>query len=106
MILDASIFDTLRELLDEDTLASTYREFLAVTRARIAGAPGLNDVEAMHLLGHTVRGTAGMLGAVEVADCAGRLERETPGDYKILLAAVDRACAALEDALRKAEVEL
>ena len=59
-----------------------------------------------HDLGHTLRGTAGMLGADAVAACAGELERDGNAPHQPIFESILRACSELETALREAKVAL
>ncbi|WP_158615430.1 Hpt domain-containing protein [Acidipila sp. EB88] len=107
--LDPSTFGTLRRLLDETVLADTYREFLRQTRRRLEAAlnaPAEQDVA--HVLGHTLRGTAGMLGAAGLARVAAEFEAESLPEtrFRALVQETLRGCTLLEAALREAHVAL
>ncbi len=106
--LDAAILASLRELLDAGIVAGIYREFLAQTQARLTSLEAPADPKHVCELAHTIKGTAGMLGAKAIAACAAELE-DGPGSPEHLRRQVDRlgeACRALDAALRQERVLL
>ena len=127
-MLDLATFGAFRDVLDPKTLADIYREFLEGTAKRVTALPGLRDREELGRLAHTLKGTAGMLGAGRVAALAARLERELPkkatgqacgelppelpgppmGEPDLRLAAAElaQACAELRVALSREQVAL
>ncbi len=106
--LDTVLFDSLQGILNGTTLAQIYREFLQHTRSRIEEHAVRLDPERLRALGHTVKGTAGMLGAAAVAQLALRLEERAadPAAAAEELSAMLAACAALEAALRERQIAL
>ena len=103
--LDPAVFGALASALNPVVLAQIYREFLAQTRSRIEEPSIQNDDQARASLAHTIKGTAGMLGAEAIARCAAYLE--TPeAEVKGTLTAMSTACAALETALRERQITL
>ncbi len=107
-VLDLAIFGAFRDVLDPKTLAGIYRDFLLQTGARVAALPRLQDREELSGLAHTLKGTAGMLGANRVAARAAQLERELAAGPDLALAAqqLAEACTALRAALIQAQVAL
>ncbi len=109
--LDPAVFGALRGMLPTDVLAHTYREFLKRTRAQLVAFSAADDPSRANErgdLGHTIRGTAGMLGATQVAVCAAALERTkvTASELRTAVTSLHTACTALESALRKEQVQL
>ena len=106
--LDTVLFDSLQGTLNGTTLAQIYREFLQHTRSRIEEHAVRLEPERLRALGHTVKGTAGMLGAAAVAQLALRLEERAadPAAAEEKLSAMLAACAALEAALRERQIAL
>ncbi len=109
-VLDLATFGAFRDVLDPHTLADIYREFLQTTATRVAALPGLRDREELARLAHTLKGTAGMLGANRVAARAARLEQELelPGEPDLRTTAdeLGEACAELRVALARQQVAL
>ncbi len=108
-MLDLATFAAFRDVLDPQTLADIYREFLHTTAARVAALPGLRDRgEELGRLAHTLKGTAGMLGANRVAALAARLEQELPGkpDLRQTADELAKACTELRVALGRERVAL
>ena len=103
--LDPAVFGALASVLDPVVLAQIYREFLSQTRCRIEEPSMQHDTQIRASLAHTIKGTAGMLGAEAIARCAAYLE-EPKADVKGTLTAMSAACAALETALRERQVAL
>lgn len=108
VVLDTGIFRGLKELFDEDLLSETYRTFLMESRERLRSLHGKFEERPFRELGHTLRGSAGMLGAPQVAVFATLLEHLTPGSEGMAdaLTALSNACDALERALREQGVKL
>ena len=106
--LDTTLFGSLQETLNGSTLAQIYREFLCNTRSRIEEHAVRLEPERLRTLGHTVKGTAGMLGAAAIAHRAALLEQraEDPAAAAEELSSMLAACAALEAALRERHVAL
>ena len=106
--LDPDLFESLRGTLDRAVLAQIYREFLAHTRSRIEEHAIKLDPQRLRSLGHTIKGTAGMLGAAAMAKRAALLEEEAADPAKAAhgLSAMLAACAALEAALRERQIAL
>ena len=98
----------LREMMDEDLVASLYSACLQQTRERAAGLASVQTPEALRETAHSLRGSVAMLGARSLAALAGELEDcENPSEQaqrmsRQLLAGCDR----LEAALRHHEVKL
>ena len=101
-VLDPAVFTSFRSFLDEAAAAQVYRIFLADTRQRIgviAADPACSEAAG---LAHTVKGTAGMLGASAIAYRAAQVEHCLPHPPSIasLLARLYDDCAALEAELK------
>ncbi len=105
--LDTAIFSALAEALDRVVLAQIYREFLSQTRSRIEELSSRRDKYTRAALAHTIKGTAGMLGARSLATWAACLEHaEGEGETEKMLTAMLAACAALDAALRERQIAL
>ncbi len=104
-VLDPLTFEPLRELLTPEVLTQIYREFLEQTRMRIDAL--LAERASVPELAHTMRGTAGMLGAQAIAALAGELE-QAPADQdpRRLLGELHRGCDLLEQILRGERLQL
>lgn len=103
--LDAPAFAALAGVLDSSVLAGIYREFLAQTRSRLHQLSSGADRELRAALAHSIKGTAGMLGARSVASCAERLERvESEREAAVVLRAMAAACDRLDGELRERQV--
>lgn len=107
-ILDPEIFGSFRDMLDPETLAHIYREFLLTTRQRIDSLSEAPDPEALSRLAHTMKGTAGMLGANCIAARAAQLEHDLTHEPNLLQTAQQLTgdCHALESALAAEQVSL
>ncbi len=104
-VLDAAVFDALAAVLAPSVLAQIYREFLVQTQGRVEQLSFGSDTDLRRALAHTVKGTAGMLGARAVASCAEALEgARSRRDEQKTLAAMLAACAMLHAALREKRV--
>ena len=106
--LDSALFDSLRTVLNGTVLAQIYREFLAQTRSRIEEHTTKLDPGRLRPFGHTVKGTAGMLGALAIAHHAELLEEVAADPVRAAerLSVMLAACAALEAALRERQIAL
>ncbi len=107
--LDPEIFNSLHEVLDASVTAEIYREFLSQTRLRFASlAAGTPDLTRMREAAHTLKGTAGMLGAKQIAAGAERLESAVSGngDAASIIRQILGDCGSLEAALRIRQVTL
>ncbi len=107
-VLNLDVFRSLLEFLDPSVLTQTYREFLLQTRAKIHFLKGGVSLAETHDVAHALRGTAGMVGADEIAAIAGGLEEEpTSGaPLVVLLECLHGSCTRLEAALRKEQLSL
>ena len=101
--LNREIFDSLSHVLDKALLGQIYCDFLAQTRLRADTLAQSADCAAVQATAHTIKGTAGMLGATYIAAVAEQLENDpvTGSDLSAALAELMQDCTALEAALRK-----
>ena len=105
LCLDLTVFDALAGVLDPPVLAQVYREFLLQTRSRVEELRSKPNYGNRPALAHTIKGTAGMLGARAIAGHAERLESgQGEGETAKTLAAMLTACAALDAALRERRI--
>ena len=104
--LNLEIFESLSQLLDRAILTQIYGEFLAQTRLRIHTLAQSADPHSVQATAHTIKGTAGMLGAAQIAAAAGQLEDDpiTGSDLGAALAGIAENCMALEAALKGKQV--
>jgi two-component system sensor histidine kinase/response regulator len=114
-VLDAETLEGLRmlEAATETTLLAeltrTFREDTPRRIARLREALRTSDADAMRKVAHSLRGSAGALGAIQLLAAATELERAvgetTPGGWEHLVDALEehaeRAFDALENELRK-----
>jgi HPt (histidine-containing phosphotransfer) domain-containing protein len=94
--LDPGIFETLRTTLAPSALLEIYAVFLSDTRQRLALLGEPNASGLLSQVVHTIRGSAGMIGATQIAALAERLERDPDPPSKLL-----RACEHLQATLRE-----
>ena len=104
--LQQEIFDSLCHLLDKAVLTQIYSEFLAQTRLRVHALTQSADPQVVQAMAHTIKGTAGMLGADRIAAAAKQLEDDpaTGSDLSAALAEIAEGCTALEAALNGKQV--
>jgi HPt (histidine-containing phosphotransfer) domain-containing protein len=107
-VLDADVFNDIREVFDAQTLAQAYRDLLSQTRQRIELLASDRSAATLSKIGHTLRGTASMFGAHELALLATELEYsfDSPGRHVDLLHRMEVACVRLEAALHGYKVSV
>jgi HPt (histidine-containing phosphotransfer) domain-containing protein len=71
--LDREAFEALESFLPPEELAELYREFLRLTCQRLDLLRGGMAPEMIRSVAHTIAGTAGMLGAQQIANLASQL---------------------------------
>ena len=104
-VLDGDTFQALLSTLQPTVLLEIYRQFLLQTRQRCEALQRSSDSATLHAFAHTLRGTAGMLGATSIAALADQFTT----DGAPLLRSIDRletACHALESALRQERLQV
>ncbi len=104
--LDAAVFLGLSELLERSVLAQIYHEFLNGTRARLQALAAVPEPTTLKNTGHTIKGTAGMLGARALADCAAQLEQASTAGKQArrLIRRMLHHCDSLEAELKFRQV--
>ncbi len=106
LILDMNILRTFQTFLAPPDIAAIYGEFLRLTRDRLGLLVGNPSGEMLENEAHTIAGTAGMLGACQLAARAKELTAATGHDAS-LTTAISRlyaACDALGDTLHVSQV--
>ena len=93
--LDRGIFETLRTSLASSALLEIYAVFLSDTRQRLALLSESKASGSLSQVVHAIRGSAGMIGATQIAALAERLESDSDPPSKLL-----RACEHLQATLR------
>ena len=85
-----------------------YREFLRLTGTRLELLCDKPSLEVIHSTTHTIAGTAGMLGACQVAARARDLSATADLSFPIAteIARVYEACSTLSQTLRACQVPL
>jgi HPt (histidine-containing phosphotransfer) domain-containing protein len=73
-VLDRETFEGLEAFLPPEQLAELYREFLRLTCQRLELLRGRIPLETLRAVAHTLAGTAGMLGAQQIANLARQLD--------------------------------
>ncbi len=106
--LDPVVFGSLRGMLDSQVVAQIYREFLLQTRVRLSALSTLEDSGKLRELAHTLKGTAGMLGARELSAYAASLEDThlAQSDLQQISRRMVVCCEELEEALRRERLAL
>ena len=94
-ILDREIFETLHTTLPTSALQEIFAIFLADTRQRLAVLAESKAAGSMPHVVHSIRGSAGMIGAVAIAALAERLECDPEAPGRML-----EACEQLQLTLR------
>lgn len=99
-VLDAAVFDRLMQAMSANALREVISAFLADTQMRI-GQMQTADPETLRRQAHTIKGGAGMVGAVQVSAAASAIEADIDycGDRRQKL-------LELQSSLRRAEVIL
>ncbi len=87
-------------------ITQIYGEFLTLTRLRLQTLPEIFDRQQVGELAHTIKGTAGMLGAQQIAACAEQLESDLDSHraFESTVQRLGKACLELETELRKEQV--
>ncbi len=101
--LDDNIFEQLKSKVGSDLLRQMYEMTLADVRARlqhIANAAEHGDQPAVRHEAHTIKGSCGMLGALELQALAAATEGGSPVDTSAL-ADFDSACKRLQRMLNE-----
>jgi HPt (histidine-containing phosphotransfer) domain-containing protein len=92
---------------DPDIVPEVIAMFLEDSRVRLArarAAQGNRDAKALRLEAHTLRGTAGLIGAENLRVAAEALERDAAnGDWKRMGMALDVVAGAVEAACTELE---
>ncbi len=81
-VLNRSVFESLRKTLDEEQLRQVYELTLDDTQHRIdkmQASAETGDFETVRREAHTIRGSAGMVGATELQMLASATEGGAPG---------------------------
>lgn len=99
-VLDADVFNRLRQAMSANALREVVATFLADTQTRIQQMQTA-DPETLRRQAHTIKGGAAMVGAVQVSAVASAIETgiDYCGDHRQKL-------LELESSLRRAEVIL
>jgi hypothetical protein len=106
LILDTDILHGLQAFLETSEIAAMYREFLRLTRERMELLRGNPHGEVVQSTSHTIAGTAGMLGACQVA-CRAKDIGAAPGPcFSLEIARMYAACDTLSHTLRTSQVKL
>jgi HPt (histidine-containing phosphotransfer) domain-containing protein len=107
-VLDRHILFGLQTFLEPVQLAEMYREFLRLTRKRLEILRESPSAETVRSITHTLAGTAGMLGAREIAALARQLDGDAHGSFSFLrqIDFLDEACDRLNRTLDVCKVRL
>ena len=101
--LDDTIFEQLKSKIGSEPLRQLYEMTLDDVRARldrIAGAAGQDDYVTVRQEAHTIKGSCGMVGALELQALAAATEGGSPVDTSAL-ADFDSACKRLQRMLNE-----
>jgi HPt (histidine-containing phosphotransfer) domain-containing protein len=105
-VLDWTRLNALRELQAEDEpdvvaqVIEMFREDAPARLARARAALARGDRAALALEGHSIRGTAGVIGASALREVAGAVEREANAeDFAAAGVQVDAMARAIDDVL-------
>lgn len=109
---DRKILDRLRETLGDETFAGLANDFVAdiprITK-KIVRALETDDLQALHELGHELKGVAVLFGAVELAractdvmDLDGKSNEQTRTVIDATLALSDSAARIVEKSVVRA----
>jgi HPt (histidine-containing phosphotransfer) domain-containing protein len=101
--LNDNIFEQLKSKVGSDLLRQMYEMTLEDVRARlkrIADAAGRDDQPTIRQEAHTIKGSCGMMGALELQALAAATEGGSPIDTSAL-ANFDSACKRLQRMLNE-----